>query len=59
MAKSSSNASARSPMTFSAAARIQSAIARGNGGQVARGSFAARAQSAAAHNASGKTGGKK
>lgn len=59
MAKSSSNASARSPMTSSAAARIQSATARGNGGQVARGSFAARAQSAAAHNAGGKTGGNK
>jgi len=50
-------------MTMPAASRIQSATARANGGQVSRGSFAARAQSAAAHNAltavpvaSGKSG---
>ncbi|MDQ5898782.1 MAG: hypothetical protein QG612_2868 [Pseudomonadota bacterium] len=36
------------PMTTEAAARIQSANARQNGGQVARDSFAARAQRAAA-----------
>lgn len=36
----------KSPMTLSAAKRIQSAEA--NGGQVAKGGFAARAQSAAA-----------
>lgn len=36
------------PMTPAAASRIQSATARQNGGQVARDSFAARAQRAAA-----------
>jgi len=46
------------PMTPSAAARIQSATAKAGGGQVAKGSFAAKAQSAAAHN-SGKGGGGK
>jgi len=39
-------------MTTAAASRIQSATARANGGQVSRGSFVARAQSAAAHYAS-------
>jgi len=34
-------------MTQSAASRIQSAMARAGAGQVSRGSFAARAQSAA------------
>lgn len=43
-------------MTPDAAARIQSATAKASGGQVAKGSFAAKAQSAAAHN-SGKGGG--
>lgn len=43
-------------MTSAAAARIQSASAHANGGQVAKGSFAARAQSAAARSA-GKGGG--
>jgi hypothetical protein len=38
------------PMTPSAAARIQGGQAKANGGQVAKGSFAARAQSAAAKN---------
>lgn len=38
------------PMTPSAAARIQSAAAKANGGQVTKGSFAARAQAAAAKN---------
>jgi hypothetical protein len=38
-------------MSMPAASRIQSATTRANGGQVSRGSFAARAQSAAAHNA--------
>ena len=42
-------------MTQAAASRIQSTTARINGGQVSCGSFAARAQSAAARNAS--TGG--
>jgi len=35
-------------MSSTAAARIQASTARGNGGKVAAGSFAARAQSAAA-----------
>ncbi len=49
-----------SPMTSQAAARIQSASAKGSGGQVARGSHAARAQSAAAHNiGKGSSGSKK
>jgi hypothetical protein len=38
-------------MTTSAAARIQSATAKGNGKCVTKGSFAAKAQSAAAKNA--------
>ncbi|HGY9579198.1 TPA: hypothetical protein ACOJPN_002849 [Vibrio harveyi] len=38
------------PMTLTAAARIQSGQAKANGGQVAKGSFAARAQAAAARN---------
>jgi hypothetical protein len=42
-----------------APARIQSATARSIGGTVAKDSFAARAQSAAAHNGSGKSGGNK
>lgn len=45
------------PMTQIAAARIQSATAKANGGQVPSGSFAARAQSASARNVN--TGGKK
>lgn len=57
MAKSSAKSAPRSPMTTAAAARIQSATARVNGGQVASGSFAARAQAAVAHNGnSGSTG---
>lgn len=39
------------PMTPEAAARIQAATAKANGGQVPKDSFAARAQAAAAHNA--------
>lgn len=58
MAKSSPKPGARTPMTSSAAARIQGATARSTGGTVAKGSFAARAQSAAAHNGSGKSGSK-
>ena len=38
------------PMTSSAASRIQSSTAKSNGGGVSSGSFAARAQSAAARN---------
>jgi hypothetical protein len=44
------------PMSSDAAARIQSATAKANGGHVPKGSFGARAQSAAAHNNSGKGG---
>lgn len=40
----------KTPMTPAAAARIQSSTAKQNGGQVAKGSFGARAQSAAATN---------
>jgi hypothetical protein len=47
-------ASTSTPMTAVAASRIQSATARGNGGQVQTGSFAARAQKTAAGNAAGK-----
>lgn len=36
------------PMTIDAAARIQSATAKANAGNVSKGSFAARAQSSAA-----------
>lgn len=39
------------PMTVDAAARIQSATAKTNGGNVAKGSFPARAMSAATKNA--------
>ena len=46
-------AKAGSRMTSAAVARIQSATARNNAGKVATGSFAARAQAAAA-----KSGGK-
>lgn len=55
MSKSSAKST---PMTSKAAARIQSSNAKSNGGQVAAGSFAARAQSAAATNQSGAKGSK-
>ena len=42
------------PMTTKSAARIQSAAAKSNGGNVAKGSFAARAQRAAAKGGSKK-----
>lgn len=42
----------QTPMTKSAAARIQSANAKTNGGQTSKGSFPARAQSGAAKNSS-------
>jgi hypothetical protein len=45
---SSSKSNQSPPMTPPAAARIQGAQAKVNGGQVAKGSFAARAQAAAA-----------
>jgi hypothetical protein len=57
MGKGHSGSRGSTPMTSAAAARIQSATARANGGQVAKGSFVARAQSAAATNAgTGNTG---
>lgn len=42
----------QTPMTKSAAARIQSANAKNNGGQTSKGSFPARAQSSADKNSS-------
>ncbi|RKZ77074.1 MAG: hypothetical protein DRR19_28225 [Candidatus Parabeggiatoa sp. nov. 1] len=50
MAKSS-----KTPMTQTAAARIQSAEAKANGGKVAKGGFASRAQSAADHKTSSQS----
>ncbi|MCH8497640.1 MAG: hypothetical protein LAT63_04145 [Marinobacter sp.] len=47
---------AKTPMTPAAAARIQSATAKQNGGKTPKGSFAAKAQSSAARNAA--SGGK-
>lgn len=55
MSKSSAKST---PMTNQAAARIQSSTAKSNGGQVAAGSFAARAQSAAATNQGSAKGSK-
>ncbi|MFT5706018.1 MAG: hypothetical protein ACI9ES_000289 [Oceanospirillaceae bacterium] len=40
----------KTPMTPTAASRIQGAAAKSNGGQVTKGSFAAKAQSVAAKN---------
>jgi hypothetical protein len=55
MAKNSTPPSpASTPMTTPAAARIQAAEARGNGGKVSSGGFAARAQRAAARSPGGK-----
>jgi hypothetical protein len=48
----SSKTSSKTPMTQTDAARIQSAEAKANGGKVAKGGFAARAQSAADRNTS-------
>lgn len=45
-----SKSSKSTPMTPSAAARIQGTQAKANGGQTAKGSFGARAQAAAAKN---------
>lgn len=42
---------AKSKMTGKAASRIQSSTAKASGGKVSKGSFAAKAQSAAAKNA--------
>lgn len=46
--KSTTPAANPTPMTTTAAARIQSATAKSSGGTVSKGSFAARATSAAA-----------
>ena len=43
-------ATPKAPMTQTAAARIQSGAAKGNGGQTPKGSFASRATRAAARN---------
>lgn len=48
--KSGGGKASQSPMTSDAAARIQSAEAKANDGKVEKGSFASRAQSAAANN---------
>ena len=53
MSKKSAS-TARTPMTTSAAGRIQSAQARAGNGQVTSNSFAARAQRAAANNTPSK-----
>ena len=47
----------QTPMSQQAAARIQSTTAKASGGQISKGSFAARAQSAAARSATGEKGG--
>jgi hypothetical protein len=47
---SNSKSKQPTPMTPTAAARIQSSQAKASGGQVTKGSFAARAQSSAAKN---------
>ncbi len=52
--KNGSKSSKPTPMTTRAAARVQSTTARANGGQIAKGGFAARAQRAAAKNSAGK-----
>jgi len=49
-----SAATTRTPMTPGAAARIQSAQARAGNGQVSSGSFASRAQRAAANHTATK-----
>lgn len=46
--KTSTHSAPATPMTDTAAARIQKATAKTNGGKVSRGSFAARALRAAA-----------
>ena len=51
---SMSKSKSTTPMTSKAVSRIQSSNAKSNGGQVAKGSFTARAQSAAAKSSSKK-----
>lgn len=53
MTQKTSPTPSRGAMTPAAASRIQSATARSHGGQTPAGSFAARAQSAAARNSNG------
>ena len=48
--------SKKTPMTTAAAARIQAASAKSGNGQTTKGSFEARAQSAAAKNTSNSKG---
>ena len=48
--------SKKTPITPKSAARIQSATAKQNGGSVPKGSFASRAQSAAARNTANTAG---
>lgn len=57
MSKISNIVGPKKPTTPSAASRVQAAAAKQGGGQVAKGSPAARMQSAAARNF-GKSGGK-
>ncbi len=52
MAKASKGSTGKSVMNIAAAARIQAATAKANGGKVAAGGFAPRAQRAAAANSS-------
>jgi len=52
MVKSSKGSNGKFAMNVNAAARIQSATAKANGGKVTPGGFAARAQKAAAANSS-------
>lgn len=62
MSNKSSNQNPGSPMTKSAASRIQSATSRSHGGQTPKGSFASHAQSTAArheNNAASSRGGAK
>lgn len=60
MADTKGSSQSGTPMNQEAAARIQSATAKANSGQVPKESFATRAQSAAAANANkGGGGGKK
>lgn len=59
MSQSQNQSNRGTPMNAEAVARIQSAGAKANGGQTPKGSFPARAQSAAAHNSGKGAGGAK
>jgi len=56
---SESSSAGRTQMTQARASAIQSATAKSSNGQVSKGSFAARAQGAAARQCVGKGGGGK